>query len=84
MIYANVRSHHSYLLTTTNVFLPPSLFFVRIIYDYCVKGQDLNIWYVQTTENPNTNGKSRTEEMTILINEFLDKYLKEEVSKVKL
>lgn len=60
-----------------------SLSRIRLVYEYCVKGQDLHIWYgLYQTENETSSGISRTEEMSMIINDFLSKHIKEHVSEV--
>lgn len=55
---------------------------IRIIYDYCVNGRDHTIW---CGENFTENSKRLTgaEELCILVDEFLNKHIKEEVLQVR-
>lgn len=54
----------------------------RIVYSFCTEGKDLGVWYDNKNQKT-ANEMSGSEQLCLLINEFLNKHLREEVTKVK-
>lgn len=56
-------------------------FYIRIVYSFCTGGKDLGVWYDNKSKKTNDE-MSGADQLCILINDYLNKHLSEEVTKV--
>lgn len=56
---------------------------VRIVYEFCCKGRDLNIWF-EAQQTPNDTEINSIDELATIINDYIINHIKKEVLKVKL